>query len=43
LAQLKAFRDGTRSNDDKMLMRSIVKDMSDEEMEALANYIATLY
>ena len=42
LAQLKAFRDGTRSNDEKELMRSIVKDMSDEQFEALANYIATL-
>ncbi len=42
LAQLKAFRDGTRMNDDKALMRSIVKDLSDEQLEALANYIATL-
>ena len=43
LAQLKAFRDGTRTNDDKELMRSIVKDMTDEQFEALANYIATLH
>lgn len=43
LAQLKAFRDGTRMNDDKMLMRSIMKDMTDEQLEALANYIATLH
>jgi cytochrome c553 len=43
LAQLKAFRDGTRTNDDKMLMRSIVKDMTDEQLEAVANYIATLH
>ena len=43
LAQLKAFRDGTRMNDDKMVMRSIVKDMTDEQFEALANYIATLH
>jgi cytochrome c553 len=43
LAQLKAFRDGTRSNDDKALMRSIVKDMSDEQLAAVANYIATLH
>ena len=43
LAQLKAFRDGTRSNDDKMLMRSIVKDMTDEQMEAVAHYIASLH
>ena len=43
LAQLKAFRDGTRTNDDKELMRSIVKDMSDEQLAAVANYIATLH
>jgi cytochrome c553 len=43
LAQLKAFRDGTRMNDDKMLMRSIVKDMTDEELEAVSNYIASLH
>ncbi len=42
LAQLKAFKDGTRSNDDKMLMRSIVEKMSEEEMAAVANYIASL-
>lgn len=43
LAQLKAFREATRMNDDKMLMRSIIKDMTDEELEAVANYIATLH
>jgi cytochrome c553 len=43
LAQLKAFRDGTRTNDDKALMRSIVKEMSDEQLAAVANYIATLH
>ena len=43
LAQLKAFREGARANDDKMLMRSIMKDMSDEQLEAVANYIATLH
>ncbi len=42
LAQLKAFKGGTRKNDDKMLMRSIVEKMSDKEMEAVANYIASL-
>lgn len=42
LAQLKAFKDGTRTNDDKMLMRSIVEKMSEEDMEAVANYIASL-
>lgn len=42
LAQLKAFKGGTRSNDDKMLMRDVVSKMSDEDMEAVANYIASL-
>ena len=42
LAQLKAFKDGSRTNDDKMLMRSIVEKMSDEDMDAVANYIASL-
>lgn len=42
LAQLKAFKNGSRSNDDKALMRSIVKKMSDEDMAAVANYIASL-
>ena len=42
LAQLKAFKDGTRSNDDKMLMRSIVEKMSEEDMVAVANYMASL-
>lgn len=42
LAQLKAFKDGSRTNDDKMLMRSIVEKLSDEDMVAVANYIASL-
>ena len=42
LAQLKAFKGGTRSNDDKKLMRSIVEKMSDKDMVAVANYIASL-
>ena len=42
LAQLKAFKDGSRSNDDKELMRSIVEKLSDEDMDAVANYIASL-
>ena len=42
LAQLKAFKEGARSNDGKMLMRSIVEKMSDDEMAAVANYIASL-
>jgi len=42
LAQLKAFKDGSRKNDDKNLMRTIVEKMSDEDMAAVANYIASL-
>jgi cytochrome c553 len=42
MAQLKAFKDGSRVNDDKQLMRSIVSKMSDEDMIAVANYIASL-
>ena len=42
LAQLKAFKNGSRSNDDKAVMRSIVEKMSEEDMAAVANYIASL-
>ena len=42
LAQLKAFKDGSRSNDDKKLMRDIVAKLSPKDLEALANYIASL-
>ncbi len=42
LAQLKAFKDGSRSNDENALMRSIVVKMSEEEMEAVSHYIASL-
>jgi len=42
LAQLRAFKDGTRSNDDKELMREIVAKMSDEDLVAVAHYMASL-
>ncbi len=42
LAQLNAFKNGSRANDDNSLMRSIVAKMSDEDMVAVANYIASL-
>ncbi|HEB82653.1 MAG TPA: cytochrome c4 [Gammaproteobacteria bacterium] len=42
LAQLKAFKDGSRSNDPKSLMRSIVAKLSADDMEALANYMASI-
>ena len=42
LAQLKAFKSGARSNDDKRMMRDIVAKMSEEDMIAVANYMASL-
>ena len=42
LAQLKAFRDGLRDNDQGQMMRNVVVRMSNEELEAVASYIATL-
>ncbi len=42
LAQLKAFKDGSRSNDDNKVMRDMVAKISDDDLEALANYIASL-
>jgi len=42
LAQLHAFKNGDRTTDEKSLMRDIVAKMSDAELEAVANYIATL-
>ncbi len=42
IAQLNAFRDGTRANDPNSMMRSVVARMSNAEIEAVANYIATL-
>ena len=42
LKQLKAFKDGTRTNDDKKLMRNVLKAMTTKEMEAVAQYIASL-
>ena len=42
LAQLKAFKGGSRSNDDKKLMRDIVAKLSEKDLDAVANYIASL-
>ncbi|MDH5736954.1 MAG: cytochrome c4 [Gammaproteobacteria bacterium] len=40
VAQLKAFRDGLRSNDgDGKMMQGVALDLSDKEMEAVANYV----
>ncbi len=41
-AQLMAFKNGERSTDDKAIMRDIAKMMSDEEIDAVAQYIASL-
>jgi cytochrome c553 len=40
--QLKAFKDGSRSNDDRQVMRMAVASLSDDEIIAVANYIASL-
>lgn len=41
--QLKAFRAGTRTNDgDSRTMRTVAKQLSDAEIEAVANYVAGL-
>lgn len=42
LAQLKAFRSGDRANDAGKVMRTIANKMSDQEMQAVANYVAGL-
>ncbi len=42
VAQLKAFRSGTRNNDSGKMMRNIVARMTDTEMEAVAEFIAGL-
>ncbi|MBX2838790.1 MAG: cytochrome c4 [Gammaproteobacteria bacterium] len=42
-AQLKAFRAGERQNDPGSMMRSLAKRMTDDEIAALANYIAGLH
>lgn len=42
LAQLKAFRAGQRANDQAMMMRTVAAKMSDQEMNAVSEYIAGL-
>lgn len=41
--QLKYFRSGERANDPASMMRGVSKRMTDEEIEAVSNYIAGLY
>lgn len=40
--QLKTFRDGTRNNDMNNMMRSVAVRMTDAEIDAVANYIASM-
>jgi len=42
LTQLKNFRSGDRANDGGMMMRVIARKMTDQEMAAVAEYIAGL-
>ncbi len=42
MKQLHAFKDGSRSNDDRSLMRNVLKGMTDTEIEAVSQYIASL-
>jgi cytochrome c553 len=41
--ELKEFRRGTRNNDLNHMMRDISEKMSDEEIEAVSNYVAGLH
>ena len=40
IKQLKEFRDGTRNNDPAGMMSEVAKNMSDKEIEAVAEYLA---
>ncbi|SEQ09522.1 Cytochrome c553 [Ectothiorhodospira magna] len=42
LDQLQQFRDGLRANDPARMMRNVAGRMTDEEMSAVAEFIATL-
>lgn len=42
IKQLKAFKDGTRFNDDHKIMRTALERMTSEELNAVAQYIASL-
>ena len=41
--QLNAFKSGTRANDTGKMMRNIAKNMTDAEMDAVAEYISGLH
>ncbi|MDJ0832599.1 MAG: c-type cytochrome [Gammaproteobacteria bacterium] len=40
VSQLKAFKDGVRANDGGKMMRNVANRMSDQEMQAVAAYLA---
>jgi cytochrome c553 len=42
ITQLKAFREGTRANDANSMMRNVAAHMSNAEIEAVSNYIASM-
>ena len=42
MKQLRAFKDGSRSNDDSSIMRNVLAVMTGAELEAVAQYIASL-
>lgn len=41
--QLKAFRDDTRTNDPNKMMRMVAVKMTDDEIKAVANFVASLH
>lgn len=43
ITQLKLFRSGQRANDPNAMMRDVTNRMTDEEMEAVAEYLVGLY
>jgi cytochrome c553 len=43
IEQLKAFKSGARSNDVNGIMRDIAKRMTDEEIQAVSNYVSGLH
>jgi len=42
MKQLNAFKNGSRTNDDRKIMRDVLADMTAAEIEAVSQYIASL-
>lgn len=42
LAQMKDIKSGTRANGQSAVMKGIIAGVSDEEMQAMAEWLATL-